>query len=74
MPLLNPFNIPEPIEEPLKGLISKEQYEYIINYLNIDNWKCPNCGSTVFGRTLICPFNQNGIYCKTGRPEGYDIK
>jgi hypothetical protein len=41
----------------------------IKQFLNIDNWICPTCGSTVFGRTLFCPFNKDkGPQCLTPKP------
>lgn len=70
MPLINPFEEFVVIEASIEPIvINQANCNRIINYLNCPNWKCPSCGSTVFGRTLICPFNQNGIYCKTRRPE-----
>jgi predicted RNA-binding Zn-ribbon protein involved in translation (DUF1610 family) len=68
MPLINPFTS-ETIAPNVETIFPQETYDRIQIYLNVVNWKCPNCGSIVFGRTLICPFNQNDSYCRTKRPE-----
>lgn len=33
-----------------------ERYRRIQLYLNVNNWICPVCGSTVFGRCKRCPY------------------
>lgn len=50
---------------------SSKEHEWLIKqYLDVPNWICPTCGSTVFGRTLFCPFNQNkGPQCLTPKPK-----
>lgn len=68
MPLLNPFT-PEIIIVDEARTIDQNEYDRIAKYLDVEHWKCPKCGSTVFGRTLICPFNQKGEYCRTRRPD-----
>ena len=30
--------------------------ERIREYLNVPNWKCNECGTTVFGRCRTCPY------------------
>lgn len=78
MPIINPFAsdwIHKPTKQDLEAqkeltpLISKVEEERIKQFLDCPSWKCPSCGSTVFGRTKICPFNQNGIYCRTEKPK-----
>lgn len=69
MPLITPpsFDESEPLPEE-EGVISPVQYDRIKNYLDCPTWKCPTCGSIVFGRTLICPYNRHGNYCRTKKP------
>ncbi len=33
-----------------------ERYRRIQIYLNVNNWICPVCSSTVFGRCKRCPY------------------
>jgi hypothetical protein len=33
-----------------------EQYRRIQIYINVNNWICPVCSSTVFGRCKRCPY------------------
>jgi hypothetical protein len=55
MSLIKPsFDLPEPLEESVTTLISREQYDRIIKFLDIPNWLCPICGLTNFGRNEKC--------------------
>lgn len=47
---------------------SQETLDRVTLYMSEANWKCPNCGSIVFGHTKICPYNRPGLNCRTSRP------
>lgn len=68
MPLIGPPIKKEPIIQ--YDEIKSCDWIKVLEYLNIQNWICPICGSTVFGRTLFCPFNFNkGPQCLTPKPK-----
>lgn len=72
MPVFRPsIPLPEPVIVDEMSTLTKEQFEYIEKYIDVPNWICLNCGSTVFGRTKVCPYNYMKQYCRTPRPSHY---
>jgi len=76
MPLIQPpndYGIPQPelIEDKPKPRTSDAENRRIELYLNVKPWKCPVCGTTMFGRCMEC------VYCRirsgihTPRPAHY---
>lgn len=67
MPIITPLNDDsfDDIEED-EPLLDPE---YIKQFLDIPNKKCPNCGSVNFGRNKKCPYNYKGWYCGYKWPE-----
>lgn len=77
MPIIAPPSDKTYEEEPQPQVsVSKmwERYRRIQLYLNVNNWKCIRCGSTVFGRTKICPYNRHGWYCRNPRPSDFKLQ
>lgn len=72
MPIFRPSNPPPgPVIVDEMFTISREQFNWIEKYIDVPSWICPSCGSTVFGRTKICPYNYMKQYCRTSRPSHY---
>lgn len=75
MPLITPPNDygDKPVEKEKTTVVdsSWEERRRIELFLNVKPWKCPDCGTTMFGRVLYC------VYCKlrlgkhTPRPAHY---
>lgn len=78
MPLIKPpndYGMPEPQfmqEKPPNPAFG--EYRRIQLYLAVANWKCPECGSTVFGRVLECPYCKHKLGKITPRPAHYTKK
>lgn len=62
-------------EARLDGGKEWERYRRITIYLNVNNWICPACSSTVFGRCKKCPYcwgRRN--YTTTLRPADFKLR
>lgn len=81
MPIITPpndYGIPEPELIEDKPILSEEQIFWrnrrVAIFLNVPNWKCAECGATMFGRMKYC------VYCKlrlgkhTPRPKGEGVE
>jgi predicted RNA-binding Zn-ribbon protein involved in translation (DUF1610 family) len=46
-------------------------HEYVRWYIDCTPWKCPECGSTVFGRCQFCAYCRYVLGKETKRPDSY---
>ncbi len=60
MPIITPPSCDElPFEEPEESnprVVSKAEHNRITRFLDVPNWKCPECGAINFGRNKKCAY------------------
>jgi rubredoxin len=76
--LINPpndYGMPQPqfMEEKAPNP-TFDAYRKTQLFLNVKNWKCPECGAVVFGRVLECVICKFMFHRITPRPAHYTKK
>jgi predicted RNA-binding Zn-ribbon protein involved in translation (DUF1610 family) len=73
MPIIGPPSdsvfIPTDYTTPVENAERKARDAQIIEYLNCTHWKCPECGSTIFGRSKMCGYCRSKYGKQVLKPE-----
>lgn len=70
--MLIPIPTKEETHKPVQPAVpNAEKDRWRAWYINCSNWRCPECGTNMFGRCMWCAYCKFRLHKDTPRPASY---